>query len=66
VSPELLVISMGFGSLFLSHVNDGGFWIVRDSLELSVGDTMKTWSVSVSILAVVGLILTWLANGVFG
>jgi gluconate:H+ symporter, GntP family len=61
-SPELLVIVMGFGSLFLSHLNDGGFWVVRDSLELSVKETLQTWTVVVTILAIVGLCLTMFAN----
>jgi len=58
VHPELLVIATGAGSLFFSHVNDGGFWIVKEYFNMSVADTMKTWSVSETIISVVGLLLT--------
>jgi GntP family gluconate:H+ symporter len=60
INRELLVISLGFGSLFLSHLNDGGFWIVKDCLGLSVGQTLRTWSVVESIIGVVGLGFTLL------
>lgn len=56
--PELLVIATGAGSLFFSHVNDGGFWIVKEYFNMSVADTMKTWSVSETIISIVGLLLT--------
>jgi GntP family gluconate:H+ symporter len=55
INRELLVVSRGFGSLFLSHLNDGGFWIVKDCLGLTVGQTLRTWTVVESILGVVGL-----------
>ena len=55
INRELLVISLGFGSLFLSHLNDGGFWIVKDCLGLTVGQTLRTWTVVETILGVVGL-----------
>jgi GntP family gluconate:H+ symporter len=56
VSPELLVLSMGAGSLILSHVNDGGFWLVKEFLRLSVTDTLKTWTVMETVISVTGLI----------
>jgi gluconate:H+ symporter, GntP family len=62
VSRELLVISLGFGSLFLSHLNDGGFWIVKESLGLTVVQTLKTWTVMETLIGVVGLLLTVLAG----
>ncbi|MDO8545005.1 MAG: gluconate:H+ symporter [Opitutaceae bacterium] len=55
INRELLVLSLGFGSLFLSHLNDGGFWIVKDTLGLTVGQTLRTWTVLESIIGVVGL-----------
>jgi len=55
INRELLVLSLGFGSIFLSHLNDGGFWIVKDCLGMSVGQTLRTWTVVESILGVVGL-----------
>jgi GntP family gluconate:H+ symporter len=44
-SPELLVLAIGAGALFLSHLNDGGFWFVKEYLNLSVAQTLRTWSV---------------------
>jgi len=61
---ELLVLAMGAGSLALSHVNDGGFWLVKSYLNLSVPRTLKTWSVAVTLSALTGfgcvLLLDWL------
>jgi GntP family gluconate:H+ symporter len=56
--PELLAIATGAGSLIFSHVNDGGFWLVKEYLGMSVPQTMKTWSVCETIIAVVALLLT--------
>ena len=61
-SPELMVISLGAGSLFLSHLNDGGFWFVKEYLNMSVPQTLKTWTVMVSLVAVVALLLTLLLD----
>jgi gluconate:H+ symporter, GntP family len=58
VRPELLVIASGAGSLVFSHVNDGGFWLVKEYFNMSVADTMKTWSVCETIISVVALLLT--------
>jgi gluconate:H+ symporter, GntP family len=55
VNLELLVIAMGSGSLILSHVNDGGFWFVKEYLNLSVTQTLRTWTVMETIIALVGL-----------
>ena len=57
VHPELLAIATGAGSLIFSHVNDGGFWLVKEYLGMSVTQTMKTWSISETIIAVMGLVL---------
>ncbi|MET7476250.1 gluconate:H+ symporter [Streptomyces sp. NPDC005648] len=55
----LLVLAIGAGSLFFSHVNDAGFWLVKEYFGLSVGQTVKTWSVMETIISVVagGLVL---------
>jgi len=55
VRPELLAIATGAGSLIFSHVNDGGFWLVKEYFGLSVPETLKTWSVCETIIAVAGL-----------
>jgi len=54
-SAELLVIATGAGSIIFSHVNDGGFWLMKSYLNLSVPQTLKSWSVCETILSVVGL-----------
>jgi gluconate:H+ symporter, GntP family len=58
VHPELLAIATGSGALIFSHVNDGGFWLVKEYYNLSVGQTLKTWSICETIIAVVGLVFT--------
>jgi GntP family gluconate:H+ symporter len=58
VRPELLTIATGAGSLVFSHVNDGGFWLVKEYFNMSVAQTMKTWSVCETIISVVALVLT--------
>ncbi len=55
VSPELMVLSIGAGSLMCSHVNDTGFWMFKEYLRLSLPDTFKTWTVMESIVGVAGL-----------
>ncbi|MEU6310978.1 gluconate:H+ symporter [Streptomyces sp. NPDC047014] len=51
----LLVLAIGAGSLFFSHVNDAGFWMVKEYFGMTVGQTLKTWSVMETIISVVGL-----------
>ena len=61
-SRELLVVALGAGSLIASHVNDGGFWLVKEYLGLSVGDTLRTWTVIETILSVVALLVVLLLS----
>jgi GntP family gluconate:H+ symporter len=65
LNRELLVISIGCGSLFLSHLNDGGFWIVKDCLGLTVPQTLRTWTVTETIIGIAGLILTLAADAIW-
>ncbi|MFJ8718811.1 gluconate:H+ symporter [Streptomyces violaceus] len=55
----LLVLAIGAGSLFFSHVNDAGFWMVKEYFGLTVGQNIKTWSVMETIISVVagGIVL---------
>lgn len=55
-NPELMVLATGAGSLMFSHVNDGGFWMFKEYFNLSVKETLKTWSVMETIVSVTGLI----------
>ena len=50
----LIVIAVSSGSIIASHVNDGGFWIVAKYFNMSVKDTLLTWTVLETILSVVG------------
>jgi GntP family gluconate:H+ symporter len=64
VNKELLVVAIGAGSLIMSHVNDGGFWLVKEYMNMSVPQTLATWSIVETIVAVAGLGLV-LSLGVF-
>ena len=56
VSPELMVLAIGSGSLMLSHVNDSGFWLFKEYFNLSVRDTLRTWTVMETTVGLMGLI----------
>jgi Gnt-I system high-affinity gluconate transporter len=56
VKPELMVIAIGSGSLMFGHVNDGGFWLFKEYFNLSIKDTLKTWSVMETAIGISGLI----------
>ena len=57
---SLIVLAVGAGSVFFSHVNDAGFWLVKEYFGMSVGQTIKTWSIMETVLSVVGLVLVLL------
>ncbi|MEY2410563.1 MAG: gluconate:H+ symporter, GntP family [Verrucomicrobiota bacterium] len=59
---ELLVVALGAGSMIASHLNDGGFWFVKEYLNLTVEQTLKTWTVMVTIMSVVTLLVVLLIN----
>ncbi|WP_372457783.1 GntP family permease [Nocardioides nematodiphilus] len=59
---SLVVLAIGAGSLFFSHVNDAGFWLVKEYFGLSVGQTIKTWSIMETLLSVTGLVMVLLVN----
>ena len=54
----LIVVAIGCGSLFLSHLNDSGFWIVKDSLGLTVNQTLRTWTVCETIIGIAGMLFS--------
>ena len=56
VDPNLAVLAIGAGSLALSHVNDGAFWMFKEYFQVSLADTLKTWTVMETIVSVVGLV----------
>ena len=55
VNRELLVVAIGAGSLIAGHVNDGGFWLVKEYLNMTVQQTLVTWTVLETIIAIVAL-----------
>lgn len=57
VNRPLLALAIGSGSLFLSHVNDAGFWLVKEYFGMTVGETFKTWSAMETIISVVSFVL---------
>jgi GntP family gluconate:H+ symporter len=57
---SLLVLAIGSGSLFFSHVNDAGFWLVKEYFGLTVGQNLKTWSLMETIISVCGLVFVLL------
>ena len=59
---SLLVLAIGSGSLFFSHVNDAGFWLVKEYFGLSVGQTIKSWSLMETVLSVSGLVFVLVLN----
>ncbi|MGE5142390.1 MAG: gluconate:H+ symporter [Acidobacteriota bacterium] len=58
VSPELLVLATGAGSLMLSHVNDSGFWLIKEYFNMTVQQTLATWTAAETIIGIAGLLLT--------
>ena len=66
ISPELMVLSIGAGSLMCSHVNDTGFWMFKEYFGISIKDTFKTWTVMETIIGVMGLIGVLLLNLLLG
>ncbi len=61
-SPELMVLSIGAGSLMFSHVNDAGFWIFKEYFNLTIGQTLRSWSIMETIVSVTGLIGVLIIN----
>jgi GntP family gluconate:H+ symporter len=55
LNPVLMALSIGSGSLFFSHINDAGFWLLKEYMGMNLPNVFKTWSVSVTIVSVMGL-----------
>ncbi|HEY1125278.1 MAG TPA: gluconate:H+ symporter [Sphingobium sp.] len=61
-SPEWTVLAIGCGSVFFSHVNDPGFWLVKSYVGTSTADTFRTWSVIETVISVAGLVFVLLGS----
>ncbi len=64
VNPELMVLAIGSGSLMLSHVNDSGFWLFKEYFNLSIKDTLLTWTIMETTIGISGLIGVLLLNNI--
>ena len=62
VSPELMVLSIGSGSLMLSHVNDSGFWLFKEYFNLTIKETLSTWTIRETSIGISGLIGVLILN----
>jgi Gnt-I system high-affinity gluconate transporter len=62
VSPELMVLSIGSGSLMLSHVNDSGFWLFKEYFNLNVKETLSSWTVMETSIGISGLLGVLILN----
>jgi Gnt-I system high-affinity gluconate transporter len=56
VSPELMVLAIGSGSLMLSHLNDSGFWLFKEYFNLTIKETLSTWTVMETSIGISGLL----------
>jgi Gnt-I system high-affinity gluconate transporter len=63
--PNLMVLSIGAGSLMFSHVNDAGFWLFKEYFNISIKDTLRSWSMMETIVSVAGLIGVLFLNFIF-
>jgi Gnt-I system high-affinity gluconate transporter len=55
INPNLMVLAVGAGSLTCSHLNDGGFWLFKEYFNLSIKDTLRSWTVMETTVSVIGL-----------
>lgn len=62
VDPNLMVLVTGAGSMMFSHVNDSGFWMFKEYFNMSIKDTLKTWSLMETLVSVMGLISVLVVN----
>jgi H+/gluconate symporter-like permease len=62
VSPELMVLAVGAGSVFGSHINDSGFWMFKEFFNLNLKQTFLSWTIMESTISILGLIGVLLLN----
>ena len=64
VSPELMVLAVGAGSVFGSHINDSGFWMYKEFFKLTLKQTFLSWTVMETLISIIGLIGVLVLNTV--
>lgn len=62
VSPELMVLAVGSGSVFGSHINDSGFWMFKEFFKLSLKQTFLSWTIMETVISILGLMGVLLLN----
>lgn len=62
INPNLMVLAVGAGSLACSHLNDGGFWLFKEYFNLSIKDTIRSWTMMETMVSVIGLVGVLLLN----
>ena len=65
-SPEILVLALSCGGTMISHVNDAGFWLVKEYMGMTVAETLRSWSVMKVIMSVLGIVLILITHAIFG
>ena len=64
-TPEILVLAVCCGGTMISHVNDAGFWLVKEYLGMTVGETLRSWSVMKIVMGVFGIVIVLLCHAIF-
>ncbi len=64
-SPEMLVLALSCGGTMISHVNDAGFWLVKEYLGMTVAETLRSWSVMKVIMSILGIVIVLIVHAVF-
>jgi Gnt-I system high-affinity gluconate transporter len=64
VNPNLMVLAVGAGSLMFSHLNDSGFWLFKEYYNLSIKDTIRSWSLMETVVAICGLVGVMTLNAI--
>jgi len=66
INPNLMVLAVGAGSLTCSHLNDGGFWLFKEYFNLSIKDTLRSWTVMETTVSIIGLLGVLALNAIIG
>src|SRR3569833_1376254 len=66
INPNLMVLAVGAGSLTCSHLNDGGFWLFKEYFNLSIKDTLRSWTVMETTVSIIGLVGVLTLNALVG
>jgi Gnt-I system high-affinity gluconate transporter len=62
VNPNLMVLAVGAGSLMFSHVNDSGFWLYKEYFNLSIKETIQSWSLMETVVSISGIVCVMILN----